>query len=492
MKKSTEKDVKPKPIIFIIQIILIVLIVLIAFPALPQMGAAKATKTRYFTLDNGLKVYLEVREKIPLVNIGFALDVGSKNETVETNGRVHLLEHLVLLGSTQNYSSSGQVKAISSIGLHINAHTSHDLMTLELSGPSEQIDFILKLGYDKLFNLKFTTEELEKEKKVILEELNQVEDDPEKLGLYLALEALFFGHPYRYRITGTPEVIKNTTVASLNAFYQNYFFPSNCVLAIVGDFSIPMVEKKIKEIFGQRPSPEKAIVNNSESTNSNTGNKSLNSGENNNNSEITTVSPVKEKVEGKREMDITQGHLFLAFNAPGMHHPKRPAMSLLSRILGQGVSPLLYRVLKGKRKLVDRVSTRYIYLKHGGAVVFHLELPPGKIKVAQKTLLKFLKTTDDFKYSTDDYPNGKVMAHRITDYLETAKNGMLYDHRRFMEEGLRLATAYAAHILTASANKENNDEDPIKTLKSTHLRQVAGEYFMGKKYVAISIVPKKK
>ncbi|MCP4218929.1 MAG: insulinase family protein [bacterium] len=429
----------------------------------------KKTENKYFQLDNGLKVYLERRDKIPLVNVGFAINVGSKDEDSETSGLVHLLEHLVLLGGTHSFTGEELIRDIRNNGLYFNAHTSHDLMTLDISAPSEHIDFALRLAREKIFNLKLNLEELEKEKKVVLEELSQIEDDPNRLGLFLSLQALFADHPYRYPVTGNKENVKNADVQILEMFYKDYFVPSNCAVAVVGDMDILSTEAKIKELFG-------AV-------------KSKDSDRKQSKQVFKTASPLKKTVKIKREMDITQGHLFLCFSAPHSDHKDKVYMDVLSRILGHGVNPLLNSALRGRRKLVDGLSMSYIHLKYGGALLIHMIMEPKKISYAKNECFKFLKKCRNFRYAKEDFRG--MQKEKAVDYLETAKNGIEFGTRRFKEQGLNLALAYARHILKRD-NADSGISDysqRLKKARSSDIRKIAGTYFAGKKYVLVSILP---
>ena len=234
-----------------LRLVVIILVLMVVRSLGDDLG-----KYKYFVLDNGIKVFLEERDKLPLNNIVFGINLGSKDEGDESNGLVHLLEHLILMRGTHSYTSNELIEKIRKNGVYFNAHTSNDLMTFEISIPSSGTEFAFELLHEKLFRLKLTPEEMEKEKKIVLEELSQIEDDPDKLQTNLALQALFAGHPYEKPVGGKKEIIKNVSIEGLESFYKKYFIPSNFVISMVGDFKIEKMEKEIIRFFGKYKDPD--------------------------------------------------------------------------------------------------------------------------------------------------------------------------------------------------------------------------------------------
>ncbi|MCP4152316.1 MAG: insulinase family protein [bacterium] len=427
---------------------------------------SEAANTKYFQLDNGLRVFLEANDKIPLVNIAVGIDVGSKDESLETSGLVHLLEHLVFLGSTHSFDSKELRGMIRKNGVFLNAHTGHDLMTLELTAPAGNIDFALELAWEKILNLNITAKELEKEKSVILEELSQIRDNPRRFGTLSALQAVYAGHPYEKPVGGSSENIKNASTDLLADFYNTFFVPSNCSLSLVGDFDLKTAEAKIRTLFGKTKNRELSRP------------------------VIAATPRLKKNVKIEIEKDITGGHLIMAFSAPGLNQKGMMSMNVLSRILGKGMSPLLLNALRGRRRLVDTVSMQYISLKHGGAVLIHMSLNPKKIKSAKKELLKFFRKIHVIRFSKEEYRHAQ--RPHITDYLETALNSMRFTQRQYKELGLNLAVSYARFLLTNKNSQQKSYKKQMDEIESSDLRTAASDYLSGKKYVMVSIIPIKK
>lgn len=112
--------------------------------------------TGYFELDNGLKVLLYEKHTVPLINIVIAVNVGTKDETENTNGLIHILEHTMLFGQTEQKSGKEIISDLRNHGAYFNAHTGRDLSVFDLTLPSEHIDFGLNNQKEMIFNLKIT------------------------------------------------------------------------------------------------------------------------------------------------------------------------------------------------------------------------------------------------------------------------------------------------------------------------------------------------
>ena len=133
---------------------MIILILAIFFCLLPATASDQEhPPTRYFKLENGFQIFLYPRHTLPLIHLVIAFDVGSKDETEETNGLVHILEHYILFRGTEYRTGSEISQDIRRHGAYFNAHTDRDLSTFEMSLPSDYLDFALRNQKEILFHL---------------------------------------------------------------------------------------------------------------------------------------------------------------------------------------------------------------------------------------------------------------------------------------------------------------------------------------------------
>ncbi len=426
----------------------------------------EAERTKYFELENGLKVFLYERHTMPLLNLVFAFDLGTKNESDETNGLVHILEHYILFRGTEQRPGEEIGRDVRAHGAYFNAHTSHDLATFELSLPSEYAEFALQNQKEILFQLDITQEELDKEKQIILEELSQIQDDPLKRSTALIYQNVFQNHPYQRPIYGKKEVVENATAEKIQEFHDKYFVPANCALAVVGDFNIKEMEEKIIALFGTLENRDFISQ------------------------KFEKVKPLKRDIEIEEEMDVNIGYLVIGIIGPDYNHEAQYAMDVLTEVLGRGVIPIINYSIRGRRKLVETVSMGYGAYKYGGLITIYSTLDPKKMKAAKSETLKFLKNTRRLNYSKTDY-YGEEQYYAL-DYLESAKNQIKFRFHQSQEKGLGIALSMATHLIMSEVEDRGKYIENIEEISSSDLRKTAGDYLSQGGQVIVSIVPKKK
>ena len=459
-------------VLYVIAVIAVIALMVSPLPA-EETETDSTSAYKFSVLDNGLAVVIQKRDNIPLVNLVFGINMGSKDEDANTSGMIHILEHLLLLGDTELHNSDELNREMRRRGAQFNAHTSHDIMTFEISLPAESWEFGLDLLKEKVFQYKFTPDQLAREKEIIFEEISQHRDDPYTLGTQLAMQMLFEKHPYQHPIYGNEEVIKKATVEEISAFYRRFVVPENCSLAVVGEIDPGKVDEKVRSVFGPMEKKEKVK------------------------SAFPQARPLKKNVNTTRYLDIKEAKLIFGFNAPSVDDPDQLSMEILKLILGRGINPLLGGALfKMGKPLTYNIQARYIGLQYGGALLIYITLDPKKIKTVQRELIDFLKILWKFNYSTQDYPLEEQGYY--SDYLEAAKSQVKVSHQLFQELGLNAALSYAKYALFYKdyQNKDEADQIPymerVEKTGSAALRDVAARYLSGKKYVLVTILPEKK
>lgn len=423
-------------------------------------------RAKFFELKNGLKVYLHEKHTHPFVNLSFGINLGSKDESDETNGLVHILEHYMLFRGSESRDETEISQDIRRHGAYFNAYTGYDLTIFEMTLQSNYLDFALENQKDIVFNLRLIQEKIDEEKQVILEELNQIQDDPIKYTTTLVYQNLFKNFPYQRPICGKKEIIEAATVEQMENFYKKYFAPSNCALAVVGNIDIEETEEKIKKIFGDLRNEQSSFV------------------------KFEKVGLLKNSVEIEKTMDVNQAYLVIGFTGPDFNHPDRYAMDVLVEIIGRGVNPLLISSLKGKSHLVHSLSIGYNPMKYGGAILIFLTLDSKNVETVKTEAIQFLKKTKNLNYSKKDYFDQSKF--RAFDYLESAKNQIKLKSHKMSEKGLNVSTSLVMFMLLEEGTTRVNYIENIEKIESSGLRKIAGKYFSQGRYVILSVVPKKK
>lgn len=433
---------------------------------LTPLASQEKEQSKSFELENGLRIFLYERHNLPLVNLSFGVNLGTKDESEETSGLVHLLEHCILFRGTEARSGAEIGQDIRRHGAYFNAHTGFDLALFEISLPSEYVDFALKNQKEILFNLKLTQEELDEEKKVVLEELSQLQDDPLKYATSLLYQSLFKDHPYQRPAEGKKETIEATTIEQVEKFYRKFFIPSNCALAVVGDFDLEGMEKKVREVFGELKGEKTSPL------------------------KYEKVLSLKKSVEIEQEMDVNTAYLVIGYIGPDYNHPDQYSVDVLTDVLGRGVNPMLNMPLRGRTNLVHNFSMNYSPYKYGGAVIINIMLDPKNINMVKRMLFGFLRETGSMQYSKTDYM-GEEQFYAL-DHLQSAKNQIKFRFHQGFEKSLNLATSLAVDMLLNERQERRNYLESIFKVSSTDLRKAGSAYLSKGRCVIVSILPRKK
>ena len=430
-------------------------------PALP--AADQRPASTYFVLDNGLQVFLQEKHDLPLTAAALGIDIGTKDESEQTSGYAHLLEHMLLFGANANVDGATRLAELRGHGIAHNAHTDHDLMTFELSCPAAESAWALESLRRTVFSSRFDPQQLESEKRIILEEILQLRDDPVSLGRMLVMEQLFTGHPYGLPVYGDGSTIKTATVEAVQAFYKRLLTPGRCALAVVGDFTLAGMEKEIRMNWGSLAKGADAAT------------------------AVPQAGRLEKSSERQIELDVNESHLFFAWQAPDFNHEQRIPLTLLTHVLGRGLNPMLNGVLRGGRAAADQLDMSYVPLRSGGMVLLHLTLAEKNIRSAKNELSKFLSRLTSFNFAREDFQ--QQFQSYVFDFLESAKNQMAYDSENFRESTLNLSVAVARFLLMNTVQGSGSYLENVEKITSSDLRHVAGKFLSGKKWAVLAIVP---
>jgi zinc protease len=212
-------------------------------------------KTTFYTLENGLTVHLKEIHTAPIISTWIWYKVGSRNEIPGKTGVSHWVEHMQFKG-TDNYPAGSLDREISRVGGVWNAMTYLDWTTYFESLPAYVSDISLSLEVDRMVNSRFTPEEVELERTVIISEREGNENQPLFLLGEAVQDAAFNSHPYKHEVIGVKEDLEKITRDDLYQHYRQYYHPGNAVLAIAGDFATEAKLDKIDALFGDLPKRE--------------------------------------------------------------------------------------------------------------------------------------------------------------------------------------------------------------------------------------------
>ena len=257
-------------------------------------------------LANGTRlVYLKVPSQV--AHLGFFFAAGSRHEGPNQIGLAHFLEHCLFKG-TQKRNALHILSRIDAVGGELNAYTAKEEMCLYASFSKEHTQRAIDLLSDISINSTFPEKEIEKEKEVILDEINSYLDSPSDK-IFDDFDAkLFENHPLGQNILGTKESVSSFTQQDLQQYIQQYFTADNLVVSFVGNFPLARLKVALEAALSQMPlTAERSVPQ-----------------------PFTFTTPFKEVL---KEANY-QAHAVLGGLAPSYHDDERVAMSLLINILG--------------------------------------------------------------------------------------------------------------------------------------------------------------
>ncbi|MFC7442762.1 M16 family metallopeptidase [Laceyella putida] len=200
------------------------------------------------TLPNGVRI---VAEKIPHVRsiaFGIWVGTGSERETLQDNGISHFIEHMMFKG-TKKRSARQLAEAFDEIGGQVNAFTSKEMTCYYAKVLDQHFTTALDVLSDMFFESVFAEDEIEKEKKVIVEEIRMVEDTPDDMVHDLLSEASLGQHALGYSVLGSVETVESFTRQDLMRYRERSYAPQHVVVALAGNLPDDYLER-LEEVFG--------------------------------------------------------------------------------------------------------------------------------------------------------------------------------------------------------------------------------------------------
>jgi predicted Zn-dependent peptidase len=279
------------------------------------------------TLDNGLRILTEPMTEVRSVTIGVWLTRGSRHETADVGGIAHFVEHMLFKG-TATRTAEDIAQAIDSIGGQLDAFTAKEYASYYIKVLDEHLPLAIDILSDIVLNPAFSPEDIEREKKVVVEEIKMVDDTPDDLVHEIFTQGFWDGHPLARPILGTRETVESFTSDSLRRYYENAYTPHNLIVSAVGNLEHGRLRELVEQKFGglrssgDRPGDERPRV---------TRNVQI------------------------RHKELEQSHICLGTDCYPQDHADRHAMYVLNTLLGGSMSSRLFQNVREKRGLAYAV-----------------------------------------------------------------------------------------------------------------------------------------
>ena len=336
---------------------------------------------RKFVLDNGLRVLFFPMKNTEAITSLFLVKTGSKYETKELSGISHLLEHLIFRG-TKNYPKPTSIsQALDEVGGFYNAFTDKEVLGIIFKTSSENFNLALRILAEMVSSPLLNKEELIKEKRVVIEEINMREDDPQILILDLWETLLYGDQPAGRQVIGSRETVNNISQKDLFNYSKDFFVAKGSVLIIAGDIKED-VEKIIKKNFSSLSDKKR----------------------------IEKKAVKEDQQEPKillRFKETDQTHLCLGVRTFNAFSDKKYALSLIASLLGGMMSSRLFVEIREKRGLAYYVRTSCEHYTDTGYLVTHAGLNNTKVFEAIEIICKEYKKLKTKKVTKKELDKAK-------------------------------------------------------------------------------------
>jgi len=395
------------------------------------------------TLENGLRIITVPNKGSLTTTVLILVEAGSKYETKEINGISHFLEHMCFKGTERRPKSIDITSELDGIGASYNAFTSMEYTGYYAKARTEHFDKILDVVSDIYLNQLFRPEEIDKERGVIVEEINMYEDLPMRRVQELFTSLLYGDQPAGWDITGKKEVVNSLKRDDFVNYRSQHYLAQSSVVIVAGDFEENEAIEKIKKTFsliktGEKRSKQKTIEDQSK----------------------------PEVLIKSKKTD--QSHLIVGVRTYNVLDPRRYALEILSEIIGGGMSSRLFQKIREEMGAAYYIrSESDLYTDHGflaaSAGVEH-----GKINQVIETII------NEFKRISEESVSEKE--------LTTAKEHLAGNLVMGLETSDEIAAFYGSQeILTKKILNLEEVLKNIQAVSSEQIKEIAQDIFQNKK-----------
>jgi predicted Zn-dependent peptidase len=362
-------------------------------------------------LDNGLRILTAPVDSAQSVTCAIMLAAGSRYETEQTNGIAHFSEHMFFKGTEKRPTARDIAKEIDAIGGEFNAFTGKEYTAYYVKCAAESRDVALDVLVDMLRNSKFASEEIDREKGVIIEEMNMYFDTPRDFigGVY---EELLYGdQPLGWDIIGRKETVRSATHDTFREYLDHWYKPGRMVVGIGGALGDGLREK-LEALLGDLPPAE-------------TGEPAP--------IELAATNGSRVKVHTKQS---DQAHVCLGVYSHPLVHPDRYALQVLATILGGGMSSRLFTEVRERRGLAYYVFGINHSYTDTGSLFSQAGVDINRIDEAVSTIAAELRKVAEESIPADELEKARSFAKgRFVLQLESPHGLTMFGLRRAVLEG---------------------------------------------------------
>ncbi|MBI4299695.1 MAG: insulinase family protein [Chloroflexi bacterium] len=407
------------------------------------MKPGKALMHQKTTLPNGLRILTESMPHTRSVSVSFFIGAGSRYEPPERAGVSHFVEHLCFKGTERRGSAREVSEAIEGVGGLLNGGTDREMTIYWSKIARPHFAAALDVLVDMLRHSKFENGEVEKERKVIIEELNASYDSPYQRANMLIDEVIWPGQPLGRDVAGSKETVTGLSRQMVLDYCKQQYSPTNTVVSVAGEVIHEEVASALGEAMGDWPAAGPAPLFPAQDG----------------------QSAPQLRVEYRKS---EQAHLCLAVRGLPSLHPDRFTLDLLNVILGEGMSSRLFLAVREEQGLAYDVHSYVSHLLDSGSVVLYAGVDPKVVERAIAALLGEMRRLRE----------EPVPPEELTKSKELSKGRLLLrmEDTRSVSGWMGAQELLTDHVLTV--------DDVVRSIDSVtpqDIQRVARELFVSEK-----------
>jgi predicted Zn-dependent peptidase len=303
------------------------------------------TKYHKTVFPNGLRIISESIPTVRSISIGLWVDVGSRDELSGFEGISHFIEHMVFKGTATR--SPQQIAAhLESVGGILNAFTSREQTCYFAKIIDEHLPLAVEILADLVFNGRFDDADIQKEKNIVIDEINEVNDTPSDLVHDFFAEIMFGSHPLGRSIMGTDKSVKGLSRKMMMSYLAANYQPEKIIVAASGNLKHRDLVNLVKRYFGAYQP--------------------------NNHKPLKRVKPKLCPGIAVKKRETTQTHICIGTPAYRFDHPQRAALMLLNSIIGGGMSSKLFQKVREDMGMAYTVFSYLDFFMDAGVIGVYL------------------------------------------------------------------------------------------------------------------------
>jgi len=377
-------------------------------------------------MNNGMTVIFEKRN-IPVVAVGIAVRNGGINESSEEKGISHFIEHMLYKG-TPTRNTQQIATEIEKNGGELNGFTDEEITAYWCKMPSNHIDIALDVLGDMVKNPLFDEKELEKERKVIFEEIKMRRDMP-RIYVLDEIGSCLYGKPFGISLIGDYKILASITRKKMLKKFEQIYQPNNMILCVVGDADFDKIVAFAEKNFSNKRGkvPQFKIKKNN-----------------------------KSKI--KKRTGIDQANLAFAYHVPLAGDKKSYAAQVLSTLMAGGMSSRLFSEIREKRNMAYAVKGSAEINKDFAYNLIYVGTTKDKVEEVKKLILK------EFE---------KVAENLDEKELDQVKEQLIGNYRIGMEDSTGQMTNLLLYEIIGNAESFYDFEKRIKAVKLEDVKELA-------------------